>query len=303
MTDQPIKKRANLRQSGETKIYSMLFFNFLKISQSYALANKFVLERTSKLKQRKLILNHYRKSDAESWTKPEEDAIVDSFKKVLETREKFGDVSKLKFNEWWSEKIEEAFNLDHEFARVRLISKLSQDLPIEDTTFEYDINHYLLVDRPNEKAPTALIVSIPMGVPKNELLLYLDVLISKHQTTVTPKKLLNKFKFSGQRIHKKPLFSYLQALMGYASTDGELSLWEVGLLVNSSPKNCANFEFGVTKRTASNSHELNTIAILTHRHLTYAQLIAENAAHGIFPSKAKVRLPPLDKKFISEVEL
>jgi hypothetical protein len=48
------------------------------------------------------------------------------------------------------------------------------------------------------------------------------------------------------------------------------------------------------KLTDANFDVRNSLTILTHRMLTRAQLIAENAAHGIFPSHEKRPLPEFD---------
>lgn len=294
------KRRTNTHQASVTKLYAFAMFQYLKVSPSYALADRFEKQMTPDAQRHSAILALYANSNNEPLTADQEQGLIVQFQKVLQTRKDFGDLKGKKFKHWWESNGARTFDMEHELPRVRLVSKLSKGAMPDADKFVVELVSFLAYDRNNENNPEALLVSIPMGVPKKELLTYLDVLIDKHQIEITPKTEQNKIRFSGKRLHIAPLFLSLRALTVYAAAPDDFPLWKTGLIANVSPKNCEGLDPMTVKRTKTTEVQLNTIAILMHRHVKHAQLLAENAAHGEFPSKLNRPIPALDKQLIDE---
>jgi len=294
------KRQINARQASVTKLYAFAMFQYLKVSPSYALADRFDKKKIPDAQRHSAILALYANANNEPRTIAQEQELIAKFQKVVQTQQEFGDLKGKKFKHWWENNGARIFDLEHELPRVRIVSKLSKGAMPDADKFVVELVSFLAYDRSNENNPEALLVSIPMGVPKKELLKYLDVLIDKHQIRVTPKTEQSKFRFSGKRLHIDPLFLSLRALTVYAAAPNDFPLWKTGLIANVSPKNCEGLDPMTVKRTKTTEDQLNTIAILMHRHVKHAQLLAENAAHGEFPSKLNRPIPDLDKQLIAE---
>jgi hypothetical protein len=74
----------------------------------------------------------------------------------------------------------------------------------------------------------------------------------------------------------------------------KMPLWQIGVICKVSEKYSNQIAKVGAKLTDGNFDVRNSLTILTHRMLTRAQLIAENAAHGVFPSHDKRPLPVFD---------
>jgi hypothetical protein len=294
------KRQVNTRQASTTKLYAFAMFQYLKVSPSYDLANKFEKGEISKEQRASEILGLYANSNEEPRTDKQHQELMVQFQKVVQTRKEFGDLKGLAFKDWWERNGARIFDMEHELPRVRLVSKLIKGAVPDANEFVAQLMHYLAYERKNENSPEALLVSIPMGIPKKELLTYLDVLIDRHQLPITPKTEQSKIRFAGKRLRINPLFLSLRALAVYAAAPDDFPLWKTGLIANVSPKNCEGLDPMMTRRTKTTEDQLNTIAILMHRHVKHAQLLAENAAHGEFPSKLNRPLPILDRQLIDE---
>jgi hypothetical protein len=294
------KRRINTRQASVTKLYAFAMFQYLKVSPSYALADRFDKQKTPYAQRNLAILALYAHANNEPRTADQEQELITQFQKVVQTHQEFGDLKGKDFKHWWKSNGARVFDMEHELPRVRLVSKLSKDAMPEVDKFFSELIAFLAYSRIHENNPEALLVSIPMGVPKKELLQYLDVLIDRHQIPITPKTEQSKIRFSGKRLRIDPLIHCLKALAVYAAAPDDFPLWKTGLIANVSPKNCAGLDPMTAKRTKTTEDQLNTIAIIMHRQVKHAQLLAENAAHGEFPSKLNRPIPALDKQLIDE---
>jgi hypothetical protein len=288
--DIPAKASKRWNTSG-IKSIARLQFDFLQISPSYELANQVLNERISDpaaLIQK--VNDLYQPKNGLDLTQEESLEVFADFMEVIKLRTMFGDLNVITFDAWWRQIGGWYYGSEHEPPKVKLITTLGNDAnQLEEAQLLSKCQELLNSYRKKEKTSKALLVSIPLGVPKNKLLKQLNALIDAHKVPIEPLT-PDKHPFELQRFRIDALTKALFVLKAWACLEESVPLWLFGVITNVSPKNSKNLTIN-SQPTKLNIVERNTLAVLMHRSFSQAQYIAENAAHGHFPSREKCRLP------------
>jgi len=142
-----------------------------------------------------------------------------------------------------------------------------------------------------------LIVAIPLGLTKSKQLNMLSKILDQYPSTTKPPAARSPRPFAAQRLRDAPLRKSIGVLWARAMNPN-MPLWQIGVICKVSEKYSTQIGKVGAKLTDQNFDVRNSLTILTHRMFTRAQLIAENAAHGIFPSHAKTPLPVFDSEAV-----
>lgn len=272
------------------KKYAMLLLEFLRISPSYALAHQIRSNSFSKAKRNQLILGLY-KSQAKAQTKSQEQEALAGFEMVLKTYDEFGDVTTIDFDEWWTKRGVHIFGSPHDKPIPIKIAGISKK-EVYEPIFENALRNYFEVKLTNQGQPPAIIVGIPLGLPKRVLMQSISKLIDNEKVPVQNKSKRATKPLAVQRLRSDPLFIMLRLLMAKVQHD-DWPLWKLGLQAKVSDK-FSKLDIAVNKKRLQDSDAKINLNILTSRYLLKAKLVAENTARGEFPSSKKVTLPQYD---------
>ena len=248
--------------------YVMLMFEYLRISPSYELA---------------------RKASAGELTAVQKKMTPDDFDLVLKTYNEYGDVSKISFAYWWATKGINLYSSDYIKPQVRLIANIEKGEEYE-PGFAKALEHYFQGYRKHEGSGRALIISIPLGMPKRAILREVTKMINKTGVTVPPKSQKAKRSLTAKRLRSAPLFIGLNLLWKKAQNPDWVN-WRLGVAAKVSPTNADGLDLNAKKASAKTVDQRNNMTVLTSRALKKAQYIAENAARGRFPDPKPLSLP------------
>lgn len=282
------------------RITAQIQFMFLQMSPSYELANRALNKELSDIDHLiDLVRDLYKPKSGVPLTDGELTNVFADFMKVVQLRTEFGDLNKITFDEWWKTIGVFYYGIEKQIPHVRLIAAFEEDQEkIEEGILLEKYKQYIEEWRSKEYKPKALIVSIPMGVPKQKILKQLDSLIEEHKTPIVPIA-PDKHPFEHKRLRTDALINSFHVLRSWAIVMEPIQLWRFAIMTKISPANAIGLKFA-DRPTQHNVYERNVLAVLAHRALSQAQYIAENAAHGRFPSRQKCRLPRFDQAAINE---
>ena len=278
------------------KRYALLLLEFLRISPSYALAHKIRNQSIGPAKQKSMIFGLY-KNDSKTLTKSQSELLLKDFEKVLTTYDDFGDVTTTDFDAWWMSRGIHLFGSPYDKPIPIKIAGIAKQETYE-LQFEKALKHYFEVRLANQGQPPALIVGIPLGLPKRVLMQRISKLIDEEKVPVENLAKRATKPLAVQRLRSEPLFIMLRLLMGRAQHE-DWPLWKLGLQAKVSDK-FSKLDIQVNKKRMQDSGAKVNLNILTSRYLLKAKLVAENTARGEFPSSKKVPLPNYDFEEIYE---
>ncbi len=270
---------------GEIRAYAMLMVEFLRLSPSYTLAGQLLASDLSEAQQIQRVTDLYRMDAADPMPS---DALWEGFQAVLKTYQEFGDVTSRDFETWWREIGLDLFGADEPRPQVSVLARIGGD-----NTSPVEITKRISGFAQQPAAGSHLVVAIPLGLPKSRQLAMLSKVLDQYPSNPKPPAARSPRPFAAQRLRDAPLRKSLAVLWARAMNP-KMPLWQIGVICKVSEKYSSQIAKVGAKLTDSNYDVRNSLTILTHRTLTRAQLIAENAAHGIFPSHAKKSLPVFD---------
>lgn len=279
------------------KAYVMLMMLFLRASPSYALAHAFATKKTRPAQQAQFIARLYQRDKQPELQGQELEEVLANFARITKTYEEFGDIYSVDFEEWWETRALKIYGFEGLRPKVRKITFFADGKQVDDDD-KKALRKYLHVIRPAEVLPPALLLSVPLGISKDELLDQVSKLINAEKVPVKRKAQMTKRPFTAERLRSEPLFLALKLLWAKAKFP-KIPLWKLGALFNVSRRN----DLGKNRLNPTTSRDDSAVrtnlAILTHRMLKKAQTIAENAARGDYPSNNKCRLPKFEPKHVS----
>jgi hypothetical protein len=242
----------------------MLMFEFLRLSPSYELAR---VHRTTGL------------------SKEQKKTLPTDFKQVLATYDRLGDVRTALFRGWWLNRGLPAFGNPYSKPIVHKIASLrpNQEVMLADVSNE--LNQFLIDTRSDEGLTESLLVSIPLGGRRSDVLKQINKLLEQNPPTkVKSPNPTNQLKLMGQRLHAKVLFNGVR-LLWIKAAKPKWENWRLGAYTNLSPSYAIELDYNGPKKTAS---EITSRAIKRFEH------IAENAARGRFPCDKPCESSPFD---------
>lgn len=251
--------------------YVMLMFEYLRLSPSYELARK---ARTGKL------------------TATQKRMLPDDFDLVLKTYDEYGDVSKISFANWWASTGINLYGSEYIKPQVRQIANIEKNEEYE-PGFAKALEQYFKSFRRHEGSGRALILAIPLGMPKRAILKEVTRMINKTGVTAPPRAQKSKRSLTAKRLRSKPLFIGLNLLWAKAQNPDWVN-WRLGIAAKVSPTNAVGLDINAKKASAKTVDQRNNMTVLTSRALKKAQYIAENAARGRFPEPKPITLPEFD---------
>ena len=270
--------------------YLMLMVEFLRISPSYALAHEIRTKKIAPSKQAPLILKLYRDTD-KPLTKQAERDVIEDFDRVLSTYDEYGDIFQCSFDEWWASRGLAIYGSPYNKPIVKKIAGMSQGEEYE-PLFGRALEHYFHKQRAVEGNPPALLLAVPLGQPKRQLLAYISKLIDAEAVPLPSKSQRAIKPLAAKRLRSAPLFIMLRILMARAQHP-DIPLWRIGKHAGVSQK-YAQTEITLNKKRLQDADAKIHLSILTSRYLLKAKCVAEQAARGQFPSSSKLVLPTFD---------
>ena len=251
--------------------YVMLMLEYLKLSPTYELARKY---RTGKL------------------TANEKKLLPSDFDQVLKTYDEYGDISTVKFADWWVSTGIGLYGSEYIKPQVRQIANIEKNEEFE-PGFTRALEHYFKTIRKHEGSGPGLILAIPLGMPKKTILKEVARMIGRAGVTVLPKAQKASRPLAAARLRSKPLFIGL-SLLTFKARFPNKENWRLGVMAGVSPKNAAGLDINAKKNTVLTTDQRINMTILTCRALKKAQYIAENAARGSFPNSKPIVLPEFE---------
>ncbi len=263
----------------------MLMVEFLRLSPSYTLAGQLLASDLSEAQQIQRVADLYRMDSTDLLPS---DALWADFQTVLKTYQEFGDVVARDFDTWWREIGLDLFGADEPRPQVSVLARTGGD---NSSPAEITKRISSFAQLPASRGH--LVVAIPMGLPKSRQLAMLSKVLDQYPSNPKPPAARSPRPFAAQRLRDAPLRKSIGVLWARAMNP-KMPLWQIGVICKVSEKYSSQIAKVGAKLTDANFDVRNSLTILTHRMLTRAQLIAENAAHGIFPSHEKRALPVFD---------
>jgi hypothetical protein len=223
-----------------------LLVDYLKLSPSYSLAcsEKKPLLKTSQLPK--------------------------DWKKVKATYSDFGNVHKIRESQWWTSVGQHLFGIKAARSEVFVLGNSAEELVLNED-MKQAAQAWAEMSKPN-----SLLIAIPINQTKLSALRQIREIIKQTEFTVSKSTIEPKYKLLPTKLREHTLAHGVTALKLYK---GGMQLWEIGYQLGLSEASSRDIDHG--KDVATNKAYLQIMASkLIHK----AELIAENAARGRFPS-------------------
>ncbi|MBU7579927.1 MAG: hypothetical protein KAF27_05575, partial [Porphyrobacter sp.] len=240
-----------------------LWFSFLAVSPSYALAERF---RSGTI------------------TEKEKAQIPEDFDIVLSVFEDLGPVRGMAFSDWWLRRGSEHMGFRGKEPHVELIARLESDEHRKDPRQVFaSLNSFLWGNWSAAGEQDCILLALPTGMNKSDVIqqvsYYFDLgrHVSKPLVFEPPKYTLCR-----SRQDNESLSRYLKLLWTRCLI--KKPLWSVGYLAGFSETYTKLIRSQLDAGHQPSADEKNRMKILTSRGLQRVFLIAENAARGRFPT-------------------
>ncbi|MBF9045920.1 hypothetical protein LSUCC0031_02210 [Rhodobacterales bacterium LSUCC0031] len=256
-------RAADFRGEGvwATKLgFYLLWMEYLTVSPSYELARRY---RAGVL------------TDAEREKLPED------FDTVLAVYDDLGDVQRVTFLDWWSERGLAVFGYEGAKPRVQRIDTLRSN---RQRKAAERVQEFIEADWTEQGQPNAMLVSIPVGLAKTQITRQLGKLLARYEDEhrVLPERKA-KYPLVGTRQRKDTLFRYL-FVVWVRSAMPRQALWRVGVRARVSDTYSRELDAKARVRRGEQDYDRTVLAVLTSRAWSRGVALAENAARGRFPS-------------------
>jgi hypothetical protein len=274
----------------EIKKHLLYLLEFLRISPSYDLAKQIRTHKWTNNQISQKILALY-KDQKGLMDAAEIKKVIFDFEQVLKTYDLYGDISGLGFEEWWKLKGIFIYGSEYDKPKVHQIARIEKNEK-QEAFFYKALDHHFKKIRPQEGEPPALILSIPLGIPKRGLLKQVSRYIDTMKVELPSKSQRAKIPMATKRL-RADVYEKMIRLVWYKATYPNLAQWELAIRAKISPKLSQDLDTN-SKPTKFNVDQRNKLNVVTSRMLTKAKLVAENTARGDFPSDKDLTLPDFD---------
>ena len=246
-----------------------LMFEFLVLSPSYELA---------------------RKARADKLTKEESENLPSDFDQVLATYDLLGNVNCILFRQWWLKRGLHVFGNPYNKPKIHEIALIENGEPTEVEKISQKLKSSLREARQAEGLSAALILSIPLGLKRSEILKRFRTLLDEHKSKDVGEPEQPKIKLMGKRLHINAMVKGIR-LLWFKAAKPDWELWRLGskARLSSSYSGVLNPSAARSTHDAIEKDDRIIMGKITHRALKRFELIAENAARGKFPCDAPVK--------------
>ena len=256
-------RRGRLWAKGRDVAYYMLWFEYLKISPSYALA---------------------RKKRVGLWTAADEAKVPADFDAVLKVYDDLGDIRSLSFKAWWLNTAIDFFGYRGAKPAVTRVSVLRHGTDRLADKMIANTHSYVGGPWAKQGEPTAVVLAIPIGLPKAQIAKQVAALLDKHSAEISalgsspPKYCLDR-----RKLDSTSLFKYLMCVWIKAKFP-KAALWRIGVQAKVSSTYSGRLKPDAALEAHQQIEDRNALKILTSRAISRGLMIAENAARGRFPT-------------------
>lgn len=253
-----VQQPINLQRQGDKWARSedvewfQLWLQYLRLSPSYELARK-----------------------CRSGELAGTEALPADFDAVLAVYDDLGDVLVPRFLDWWRAVGIQHFGFTGEKPSPAFIGTIQHggDNDVSDA-----LANYMSREWEKQGEPTAVVAAIPVGLPKAQLLKWLDGIMPEQ---VRGRPAEPTYKLHKKKLHRRPMWLYVRVMLARAANPN-MTLWQIGEKVKLS-NTYSDQELRSQQRTYDQAGDRKNLKELTSRALKRGQMIAENAARGIFP--------------------
>ena len=253
----------------------LLWFQYLRLSPSYALAKKARTKGLSAQEQKNLPAD---------------------FAKVLATYDLLGDVHNTLFRYWWQRNGYIVFGVPYEAPTVEAITLIDGSKKPQKKD-EAAFSQFLSDVHEHPNFGKALVLSIPLNQSAKLSLSQVKALIQANQVVKesASKKIKPKLSLQGQRFNSHALVKGFGLLM-FKAAFPEMEHWRLGAVakLSDSYSPALNHRAPRQSQDAIEAGDRILMGKITYRSLDKYQKIAENAARGNFPCSDPVAMAPFD---------
>lgn len=249
----------------------MMWFSYLRISPSYALA--LASKTEAELAER---LNDAERARA-----------------VWRTSRAFGDVTKTLYRRWWLKRGLRIFGIQSAKPAVEKVSRMRpnerKEEVIERTSVELDA--YLDGVFDQQGRPDSVLISIPLGQKRTTTVRQLKKLLSQIEAEDPPKLPKPRFEVEPNKLRYHRLLAGLRLIFKRAAKPEE-ELWRAAARANISKRHIVDPQ--AQKKDAKSAEGRRMLTIMASRLSRDTLMIAENAALGRFPLLSRINIVPFD---------
>lgn len=240
--------------------FYLLWLEYLAVSPSYELARRY---RAGEL------------------TDADKERLPADFEAVLAVYDDLGDVQRVTFLDWWSERGLAVFGYEGAKPRVQRIDNLRSN---RHRRAAERVQTFIEGDWTEQGQPNAMLVSIPVGLSKTQITRQLGKLLDRYEAghRVLPEPQA-KYPLVGTRQRKDTLFRYLFVVWVRCAMPRQ-PLWRVGARAKVSDTYSRELDAGARIPRGEQVYDRSVLAVLTSRAWSRGLALAENAARGRFPS-------------------
>lgn len=253
--------------------YQMMFV-FLRMSPSYELA---------------------RKECDEGLTEDEKRGLPADFDEVRKTYALLGNVRNILFRSWWLKRGLKAFGNPHNKPKVHEIAALEGAADVSIDQLQQSIETYLGETRRDEGLSAGLLVAIPLGGRKGEVLRQISRLLDRYTDASAETQNQPILRLMGKRLHVKSLLAGWSLLL-FKAARPKWELWRLGAQAKLSKTYSSVLDPKAGRRVKDviEQTDRDMMTKITYRALIKFEAIAENAARGRFPDDTPVEQSPFD---------
>ena len=243
-------------------------FEFLVLSPSYELARKARSNKLSKAEAKKLPAD---------------------FDQVLATYDLLGDVNCILFRQWWLKRGLHVFGNPYNKPKLHEIAFIENGEPTQIEKISQKLKSDYREARQAEGLSSALIVSIPLGLKRSELLKKFRTLLDDYKSRDAEPDQQPMIKLMGKRLHINAMVKGIR-LLWFKAAKPDWDNWRLGAKARLSKSYSGVLNPSAARRThdAIEMDDRIIMGKITQRALKRFKLIAENAARGKFPCAAPV---------------
>ena len=261
-------RKQDLSRGGMTADDSPLYrlwFEILSLSPSYELARRF--------RENKGRLN-----------KEDRARLPTDFEQVLRIYDDFGDVQRIYFRDWWLDRGIRLLGSRGDRPETEFLFKVPQGQRPDKNRLERT-QRYFSTAWTEAHQPDVMLLAVPLNIGRQKALREVKRLIDQHAVPVYEPP-PPQYKLADKDMHNQSILDAVRVLYVRAAKP-DYKLWQVGVAAQISKSYSKMFDVAKTKRNAMNSEEIRSLEMMTSRKLRQARYLAENAAHGVFPSIKK----------------